>query len=288
MMDKSWKQQSTWGVGSTEREIEEVKRLLMESNPYFLGLTMIVYMFHMIFDFLAFKNDIQFWSHRDTTVGLSVRTIFLNCGCQLVIFFYLLDNETSWMIILSSGIGLLIEIWKIRKAVNFHRIPTFPFLTYEDKHSSHAQSETAKYDAEAMRYLSWILYPLVVSYSVYSLIYETHKSWYSWILGSLVGTVYTFGFIMMCPQLYLNYKLKSVAHLPWRMLTYKALNTFIDDLFSFLITMPTLHRLSCFRDDIIFFIYLYQKWIYRVDYERPNEFGLIETKKAEEQKKRKS
>ena len=36
--------------------------------------------------------------------------------------------------------------------------------------------------------------------------------------GSLVGTVYTFGFIMMCPQLYLNYKLKSVAHLPWRSL----------------------------------------------------------------------
>ncbi len=30
-------------------------------------------------------------------------------------------------------------------------------------------------------------------------------------------------FIMMCPQLYLNYRLKSVAHLPWRMLTYKAL-----------------------------------------------------------------
>lgn len=28
---------------------------------------------------------------------------------------------------------------------------------------------------------------------------------------------------MMCPQLYLNYKLQSVAHLPWRMLTYKFL-----------------------------------------------------------------
>lgn len=38
---------------------------------------------------------------------------------------------------------------------------------------------------------------------------------YSWILNSLVGAVYTFGFILMCPQLYLNYKLKSVAHLPW-------------------------------------------------------------------------
>ena len=26
-------------------------------------------------------------------------------------------------------------------------------------------------------------------------------------------------------QLYLNYKLKSVAHLPWRQMTYKFLNT---------------------------------------------------------------
>ena len=68
---------------------------------------------------------------------------------------------------------------------------------------------------------------------------------------------------------------QSVAHLPWRMLTYKALNTFIDDLFSFVIKMPMLHRLACFRDDIIFFIFLYQKWIYRVDYKRVNEFGTV-------------
>ena len=26
---------------------------------------------------------------------------------------------------------------------------------------------------------------------------------------------------MMTPQLFINYKLKSVAHLPWRMMTYK-------------------------------------------------------------------
>jgi hypothetical protein len=48
-------------------------------------------------------------------------------------------------------------------------------------------------------------------------------------------------------QLYLNYKLKSVAHLPWRQMTYKFLNTIIDDLFAFVIKMPTLHRLSVFR-----------------------------------------
>ncbi len=29
-----------------------------------------------------------------------------------------------------------------------------------------------------------------------------------------------------------------------------------QDVFAFVIDMPTLHRLSCFRDDIIFFVYM--------------------------------
>ena len=45
---------------------------------------------------------------------------------------------------------------------------------------------------------------------------------YSWVLGSIVGCVYMFGFIMMTPQLFINYKLKSVAHMPWRTFMYKA------------------------------------------------------------------
>lgn len=37
--------------------------------------------------------------------------------------------------------------------------------------------------------------------------------------------------------------------------------------------MPTLHRLATLRDDVIYFIALYQSWKYRVDYRRVNEFG---------------
>ena len=51
---------------------------------------------------------------------------------------------------------------------------------------------------------------------------------------------------------------KSVAHLPWKAFMYKAFNTFIDDVFAFIIKMPTTHRIACFRDDIVFFCYLYQ------------------------------
>lgn len=46
---------------------------------------------------------------------------------------------------------------------------------------------------------------------------------------------------------------------------YRALNTFIDDLFAFIIKMPTMHRISVFRDDAVFIIYLYQRYIYPTD-----------------------
>lgn len=78
---------------------------------------------------------------------------------------------------------------------------------------------------------------------------------------------------MMTPQLFINYKLQSVAHLNWRTMSYKSINTFIDDLFAFVIKMPIMHRLACLRDDLIFFISLYQRYKYRTDYSRVNEFG---------------
>ena len=37
--------------------------------------------------------------------------------------------------------------------------------------------------------------------------------------------------------------------------------------------MPIMHRLACLRDDLIFFIYLFQRYKYKTDYTRVNEFG---------------
>jgi hypothetical protein len=32
-------------------------------------------------------------------------------------------------------------------------------------------------------------------------------------------------------------------------------------LYSFCIKMPFLHRLACFRDDVVFLVFLYQVWL---------------------------
>ena len=265
------------GAAAVEQEIDDIKSMLTETNPVLLAVTAVVSLVHSLFDFLAFKNDIAFWRARKSMAGVSVRTLFVNVVSEAIIFLYLLDNETSWMILVSSGVGLAIDAWKITRAcvVRVRRTAPLrvlgglrvPYVSFGDK-ESYTRSQTKAYDEQAMRYLYYLLVPCVVGYSVYSLLTDTYKSWYSWVLASLCGAVYTFGFIMMTPQLFINYKLKSVAHLPWRALVYKTLNTFIDDLFAFIIKMPTMHRIACFRDDIVFFIYLYQRWKYPVDKSR--------------------
>ncbi|KAB0393811.1 hypothetical protein E2I00_001244, partial [Balaenoptera physalus] len=102
------------------------------------------------------------------------------------------------------------HLWKVKKALKMTVTwrglrPTFQFGTY-----SESERRTEEYDTQAMKYLSYLLYPLCIGGAVYSLL--------------------------------------------------NAFNTFIDDVFAFIITMPTSHRLACFRDDVVFLVYLYQRW----------------------------
>ncbi|KAG8623300.1 hypothetical protein KVT40_008276 [Elsinoe batatas] len=273
--------ESTPGGGDGS-EMELIKETLLDTSIYLLGTTAIVSVLHMIFEMLAFKNDVSHWRKKKDNVGTSFRTILANVIMQTIIFLYLLDqNEnTSWMILASQGMGILVEAWKITKTVNVRVRESAPGslipyrVTFEDKHKlSETEKQTEEYDQIAFKYLYIAGVPLLVAYAIYSLYYESHKSWYSYVIQVLVGSVYAYGFLLMCPALYINYRLQSVAHMPGKAMMYKFLNTFIDDLFAFTIKMPWLYRLSVFRDDIIFFIYLYQSWKYRVDYKRVNEFG---------------
>lgn len=46
--------------------------------------------------------------------------------------------------------------------------------------------------------------------------------------------------------------------------------------------MPTLHRLACLRDDFVFFVYLYQRYKYKIDPKRANEYGQVGLEGEEE------
>jgi hypothetical protein len=52
-----------------------------------------------------------------------------------------------------------------------------------------------RYDKLAFRYVSYAAIPLLAAYTIYSLLYETHKGWYSFVISTLTSFVYMFGFV---------------------------------------------------------------------------------------------
>ncbi|KAF5397146.1 Cleft lip and palate transmembrane protein 1 [Paragonimus heterotremus] len=243
--------------GFRQKDIDEVRQLLVDTNFYFLLTTMFVSVFHILFDFLAFKSDISFWRKAENTTGLSMRTVVWRFVSGLIIFLHLCEERSSLLVIVPMGISTLIELWKLARIFKF----SFSLRRgFQLGTRSEDEQETDKLDAQFMFWLQCLMLPLCAAGAVYSLLYTPHRSWYSWCLQTLVHGVYAFGFLFMTPQLFINYRLKSVAHLPWKALTYKAFNTFIDDFFAMIIVMPTSHRIACLRDDVVFLVYLYQRW----------------------------
>ena len=98
--------------------------------------------------------------------GLSIRSMVVNACFQIVILAYLADNDTSMMVLASNGLGLVIEFWKISKAI------TVSFadgkIQWEET-KSYSQSKTKQYDEIAMNHLLYITFPLVSGYGCYSL-----------------------------------------------------------------------------------------------------------------------
>ncbi|KOB78827.1 putative conserved plasma membrane protein [Operophtera brumata] len=134
---------------------------------------------HLLFDFLAFKNDVAFWRRKRSLAGLSARTVFWRAFSQFVIFFYLVDEQTSMLVLVPAGISAVIELWKVKKVLHLRISFTgWKVRVWRDTSADECERSTAKADAEAMRYLSMLLYPLCVAGAIYSLVYEPHKRLY--------------------------------------------------------------------------------------------------------------
>ena len=152
-------------------EQDVLKETFLETSPILLGLTVLVSITHSVFEFLAFKNgipfwlwvsiqllnafffwtDIQFWKNRRSLEGLSVRSVFFNVFQSVIVLLYVLDNDTNTIIKISVGIGLLIELWKIKKVVDIQVDTTnrilgiLPRIRFSDK-GSYVESSTRQYD----------------------------------------------------------------------------------------------------------------------------------------------
>lgn len=118
-------------------------------------------------------------------------------------------------------LGILVVLWKIKKTIYIQYNNSFPFikLKHHDwcKHHAKIDNQGVKYmySGLAILFLAYIVYEVLISQSITSLLT------YSSLLEKIVFFMGMAGFIRMTPQLYINYKLKSVDHLPWKTLIYR-------------------------------------------------------------------
>lgn len=69
----------------TSKDAEMLRSMVADTNPYLLAITMTVSLFHILFDWLAFKNDINFWRQKRDLVGVSLRSLLISLISQIIV-----------------------------------------------------------------------------------------------------------------------------------------------------------------------------------------------------------
>ncbi|XP_048880964.1 cleft lip and palate transmembrane protein 1-like protein isoform X2 [Brienomyrus brachyistius] len=261
-------------LGFSERDLDEIKNIFVEPNLSYLALAGLVASVHFLSDIVALKNDIGLWKKERNRAGVSNPAALRECFCGLVVLLSMLDDrQTSPLVLLPAAASFAIEIWKAL-GVWFWSRRRRPAPRHRKQDASDTRNN--EQDPQAMKGLSYVLYLLCFGASLYPLLCMKVRSLYSWLISSLANGVYTAGFLSMLPQLVVNYELKSVARVSQKALVRNVFRSSINGAFAIIISMPTGHRLACFRDSAVLLIYLYQRWIYPADRTRRGAFrGLL-------------
>ena len=246
---------SSYGIDGVQDMLVEL--LKNNSIPYLI-LLMTVNILHTIFSGFGFKEDISYYNNLEKLDGVYTKYIFLNIFSVFISFLYNIVQGANFLVIFEVFVGFIIEIWKLKMIYNISFNKFFPFIHFDYKIKYEIKEAESYQDFAVSMMIKFLLIPIGIIYLIYRLYYYKSSSIFMFIIEYIFFLLNIFGFILLTPQIYLNYKLQSVEHLPLKAFIFKFLNTIIDDLFAFAVKTPTLYRIFCFKDDVIFVIYLYQ------------------------------
>ncbi|KAI8324846.1 hypothetical protein GQ54DRAFT_284039 [Martensiomyces pterosporus] len=270
----------------TETDLDGVKEMVYEVNPLMLGITIAAMALHMLFEFLAYKEDVSFWSKKSESnwQGISRSSMLMSVASSWISFIYLWDRkaETNVVVLIGTGVGALVELWKLTRLLDTSILSFRRSAIKPAEAAGKAQAETQnkpsiqttaaaaraaegiraqvqrEVDQQTVWYMVRVCIPAMVAYAAFSLVFLRHESYISWFLNVSLATVYSLEFIQMWPQLLINHRLKTVDMLPLTAFLYRFLVTFIDDLYALVVPMPLIARIGTLRDDVVFFVLCYQ------------------------------
>lgn len=141
-------------------------------------------------------------------------SVLCNGVFTLLTIFLKLDFSSSTLFIFA--IFLCFNLWKLSKVLviiwplqnnNGDLKNRVPKIVFKEPYKA---SPTGEHDAKGFNYMLISLLAIIVAYSCYSLIWEEHSGWFGWMHTVYSHIVLYLWPISMVPQIYVNYKFKTV------------------------------------------------------------------------------
>lgn len=130
------------------------------------------------------------------------RTLIWRCISQTICFLYLREEKTSLLVLLPTGFGVLVELWKLTKALKVRWILRNGFLPWYVNLLRHPlkilwfsfrpligtttkdEQRTEELDTEAMRHLAKLMIPLCVCGAIYRRVSNVDKDSFMFVVHS--------------------------------------------------------------------------------------------------------
>ncbi|KAI9245738.1 cleft lip and palate transmembrane protein 1-domain-containing protein [Helicostylum pulchrum] len=247
---------------SPSYSIDETKQFMSNMNPsYTLSFTLITCLLHGLFELLAVKNDVSFWIDKTNSIGVSTSSIILNLSIQIILF-----DLKSTLTCTIQLIRICIEIWKLYRLFKFkyywiliqHPKKTrFVIRTIPIQHPTlikRGENTTNMLDCTALQYIACIVTPLFLLFELWSTTTTT----------TTTISINLAHFLIIIPQLYINHQMHMVNNVSIDTMVYKSINIAIDGLFALAIGIPILHQLSFIKSNLIFLVYIFQKYYIQI------------------------
>jgi hypothetical protein len=249
---------------------DELKLGLSVPAPHLLILSVAVQIMHAALGTIGFIIAIMWWKSRDNAAAISLQAVVIETISQYIILLYLIVQSTDTASIVSQGMNILYTLWKMSKLTE--SVPGFPYIGAKESY----RRETMRFDMEGYKFVGLAMIPIAIAYAVYSFLHGSYETFSRFLREASLDGVFAFGCLAMVPQLYINFRLKTVAGMSGPLVVCQFLDAFIDDLWLVYMKFRGINanRIADFRYVIIFVVWLWQRKIYREDPNRVTEFGV--------------
>lgn len=234
------------------------ENLSVMDQGYMFSITLLTCFMHGLFEMLAFKNDIGFYRAKTHRIGISVNSLMIHIAIQIILFTYTMDFSSNAIRECIQLTHLCVNIWKlnhvwlhdyewvIEQGSNYGFAIKMVRTATRGKHKLVEQGEakTQQLDAVAVKLLALIAVPLFAVYNAYHYYYHYNMLIYhqlknicmeDWtkkvIINGIVNFLSIFGpFMVVYPQIYINYKMDMVNHISTNTMVYKIINVAVGKL----------------------------------------------------------